>query len=60
MKNYLAVFLGKPEAMEAWKKMPEADRKQREQAGIAAWHKWVTDKKSAIAETRPYSGSMKS
>ena len=23
MKNYLAVFLGKPEAMDAWRAMPE-------------------------------------
>lgn len=50
MKSYLAVFLGKPEAMEAWKKLPEADRKKREQAGLAAWHKWVSDHKDAIAE----------
>ncbi|HVX37691.1 MAG TPA: hypothetical protein VHC71_15880 [Hyphomicrobium sp.] len=50
MKSYLAVFLGKPEAMDAWKKMPEADRKQREQDGISAWHKWVADHKDAIAE----------
>ena len=25
MKTYLAVFLGKPEAMDAWKKLPEAN-----------------------------------
>ena len=43
MKNYLAVFLGKPEAMDAWRTMPEAERKQKEQAGIEAWHKWVSD-----------------
>jgi len=43
MKNYLAVFLGKPEAMDAWRAMPEAERKQKEQAGIEAWHKWVSD-----------------
>ena len=50
MKTYLAVFLGKPESMDAWRTMPEAERKQREQSGIAAWHKWVTDHKDAIAE----------
>ena len=50
MKTYLAVFLGKPESMDAWRAMPEAERKQREQSGIAAWHKWVTDHKDAIAE----------
>ena len=50
MKNYLAVFLGSPEAMDAWKAIPEADRKQREQTGIKAWHKWVADHKDAITE----------
>lgn len=50
MKTYLAVFLGKPEAMDAWRMMPEADRKQQEQCGIEAWHKWVSDHQDAIAE----------
>jgi hypothetical protein len=50
MKSYLAVFLGSPEAMDAWKAMPEAERKKREQTGIKAWHKWVSDHKDAIAE----------
>jgi hypothetical protein len=50
MKNYLAIFLGKPKAMDKWKAMPEAERKQREQAGIEAWHKWVADHKDAIVE----------
>jgi hypothetical protein len=50
MKNYLAVFLGSPEAMGAWKAIPEADRNQREQKGIEAWHKWVADHKDAITE----------
>ena len=50
MKNYLAVFLGKPEAMDKWRAMPEAERKQREQAGIEAWHKWVAEHKDAIVD----------
>ena len=50
MKNYLAVFLGKPEAMDAWRAMPEAERKQKEQAGIEAWHKWVSDNEESIDE----------
>jgi hypothetical protein len=50
MKNYLAVFLGKPKAMDKWKAMPEVKRKQREKAGIEAWHKWVADHKDAIVE----------
>jgi hypothetical protein len=50
MKNYLGVFLGKPEAMDAWRAMPEAERNQKQQAGIEAWHKWVSDNKESIAE----------
>ena len=50
MKSYLAVFLGKPDAMDKWKAMPEPERKQREKAGIEAWHKWVADHKDAIVE----------
>ena len=50
MKSYLAVFLGKPEAMDAWRAMPEAERNQKQQAGIEAWHKWVSDNKESIAE----------
>ncbi|MBS0268690.1 MAG: hypothetical protein JSS54_06905 [Proteobacteria bacterium] len=50
MKTYLAVFLGSSAAMDAWKALPETERKQREQAGIAAWHKWVADHKNVIAE----------
>lgn len=50
MKNYLAVFLGKPDAMDAWKAIPEADRKEREKRGIAEWHKWVADHKDVISE----------
>jgi hypothetical protein len=50
MKNYLAIFLGKPEGMEAWKAMPEAERKERETRGLEAWHKWVADHKAVVGE----------
>lgn len=50
MKNYLAVFLGKPEAMNEWRAMPEAERKQREQVGIEAWHQWAEDHSNAIVD----------
>ena len=59
MKNYLAVFLGKPKAMDKWRAMPEAERKQRERAGIEAWHKWVADHKDAIVEMRSPLGKTK-
>ena len=59
MKSYLAVFLGKPEAMDAWKKLPEAERKKRERAGMTAWHQWAQDHKDAIAEMGSPLGTTK-
>jgi hypothetical protein len=50
MKNYLAVFLGNPAAMNEWRAMPEAARKQREQVGIEAWHQWAEDHQNAIVD----------
>jgi hypothetical protein len=50
MKNFLAIFLGKPEALDKWKGLPEAERKQREKSGIEAWHKWVAEHQDAIVE----------
>jgi hypothetical protein len=49
MKTFLAVFLGSPAAMDAWKAIPDAERKQKERAGIAAWKKWMDDHKDRIA-----------
>lgn len=43
--TYLAVFLGRKDSpkMAAWLALPEAERKAKEQQGIAAWKKWATD-----------------
>lgn len=49
-KTFLAVFLGAPGAMDAWKKLPEAERTSREKAGITAWSKWATEHKDAIVD----------
>ena len=53
MKNYLAIFLGSADAFAAWKALPEAEKKEREQVGMQAWMKWMTDNQSAIV----YDGS---
>ena len=45
MKKYLAVFLGSPEKMMAWKP-DEATMKQ----GMEAWGKWATDHKADIVD----------
>lgn len=50
--TYLAVFLGSktsPRAKE-WFALPEAERKTREKAGMAAWKAWVQKHQGAVAE----------
>ena len=50
MSNYLAVFLGAKDSprMAAWMAMPEAERKAKEQEGIAAWGAWMQKHQAAI------------
>jgi hypothetical protein len=48
--TYLAVFLGSKTSpkMAAWNAMSEAERKAKEQEGMAAWHAWVNKHQGAI------------
>ena len=49
--TFLAVFLGSKTSakMAAWIALPEAERRAREQQGMAAWwHAWVEKHQSAI------------
>ena len=50
MKNFLAVFLGSPAGMDAWKAMDEEQRKQKEAAGKQAWHAWAETNAKAIVD----------
>ncbi|MDR3446989.1 MULTISPECIES: hypothetical protein [unclassified Dyella] len=52
MKNYLAVFIGNEASYKAsgWNALNEADRKERERAGIQAWDHWVTSHQNDIVE----------
>ena len=50
MKSYLAVFTGKPDAMQNWEKLPQVEREKKEKAGMAAWKKWQDEHSSAIVE----------
>src|SRR5437763_14113252 len=49
--TFLAVFLGSKTSakMAAWNALPEAERRAREQQGMAAWKVWVEKHQSAIA-----------
>jgi hypothetical protein len=48
MKNFLAIYTGTP--MSKWNELPEKERKERETAGIAAWHAWVERNKQVIVD----------
>lgn len=53
MKEYLAIFLGTKEAMDAWKAMDETTRKEKERVGMEAWMKWTIDNKDVIVSGAP-------
>ena len=50
MKKYLAMFLGSPKSMGAWKDLDEVTRKAKETEGMQAWMKWVEDNKDSIVD----------
>jgi hypothetical protein len=50
--TYLAVFLGSKTStkMAAWMALPEAERRAKEQQGIAAWKAWVQKHQASLVE----------
>ncbi len=50
--TFLAVFLGSKTSakMAAWNALPEAERRGKEQQGIAAWKAWVEKHQAALVE----------
>jgi hypothetical protein len=48
--TFLAIFLGSKTGakMAAWNALPEAERRAREQQGMAAWKAWVDKHQGAI------------
>jgi hypothetical protein len=49
--TYLAVFLGSKTSprWKAWMALPEAERRAKEQEGIAAWKAWVQRHQAAVS-----------
>jgi hypothetical protein len=49
--TYLAVFLGSKISprMQAWMALPDAERRAKEQEGIAAWKAWVEKHQAAVS-----------
>jgi hypothetical protein len=50
--TFLAVFLGSKTSakMAAWNALPEAERRSKEQQGMAAWKSWVAKHQAALVE----------
>ena|SRR5450631_1831094 len=59
MKKFLAVYMGSAAAIGKWKTMDEEKRKQKEKAGIEAWHQWVAKNKASIVDTGTPLGKTK-
>ncbi len=49
--TYLAVFLGSKNSarMNSWMALPEAERRAKEQEGIAAWKAWLEKHQAAVS-----------
>ncbi len=50
--TFLAVFVGSKNSPKfaAWNALPEAERKSKEQAGMAGWKAWVEKHQSALVQ----------
>ncbi|HLH96565.1 MAG TPA: hypothetical protein VKW08_15745 [Xanthobacteraceae bacterium] len=50
--TFLAVFLGgkSSERFKAWMALPEAERRAKEQEGIAAWKAWMQKHNGSVLE----------
>ena len=51
MKTFLAVYLGNAASRDRWLALNEAERKQREKAGMEAWHGWMTAHKASLVDS---------
>lgn len=59
-KSFLAVYLGSEAAMmKSWGKLPTKTRKEREAAGIKAWHAWAEKNKKSIVSIGAPLGTTK-
>ena len=50
MKTFLAVFTGNAAAMDAFRKLPEAQIAKTQAEGAKAWHAWVDKNKASLVQ----------
>lgn len=60
MKRFLAIYTGSAAAMDKWKSMPDQLLRERQAAGVKAWHEWVEKNKASIIEIGAPLGRTKS
>jgi hypothetical protein len=51
MKKFMAVYCGAPGAMAAWEKLSEAERNQKQAAGMKAWGDWMATHQKSIVDS---------
>lgn len=51
MKKFVAIYLGSANAMSSWEKLSEAERNQRQAAGMKAWGDWMATHQKSVVET---------
>lgn len=51
MKKFVAIYLGSANAMSSWEKLTEAERNQRQAAGMKAWGDWMATHQKSVLET---------
>jgi hypothetical protein len=61
MKKFMALYMGSGDARTRsdWDALSEADRSDREQAGMAAWGEWMTRNQTAILDAGGPLGTTK-
>jgi hypothetical protein len=50
MTKYLAIYLGSKDSLDAWEKLSDSVREEREKKGMIAWMSWVKNHEKAIVE----------
>ena len=48
-KTFLAIYLGSPTAMEAWRAKSESERQALQAEGVAAWNAWMAKYEGAVS-----------
>ena len=51
MKKFMAIYLGSASASSGWEKLTEAERSQKQAAGMKAWGDWMTTHQKSVVET---------